>query len=96
MYNYNYNNTYDFVDGVEGAKAYQVRPNSMMLLMDSQQPICYKKQTNSMGQTIAFEIYDLVPHKQETQDVTYVTKAEFNEAIAQLKSLIGGKDNESV
>lgn len=98
MYNYDYRqypyqqNTYAFVDGIEGARAYQVAPNSMMLLMDSQNPVCYKKQTDMYGKTIALEIFDLVPHKQDMSN-EYITKAEFEKAIAELK---GGMKDESV
>lgn len=96
-YNYSYQqNTYAFVDGIEGARAFQCRPNSMMLLMDSMLPICYKKQTDMYGKTVSLEVYDLVPHKNEEQTPIYVTKAEFNEAIEQIKAKLGGKKNESV
>lgn len=82
-------NTYAFVDGIEGAKAYQVKPNATMLLMDSQQPICYKKQVNHLGQTIDFQIFDLVPHQEpKAQQVEYVTLDLFNKEIADLKALI--------
>lgn len=85
---YNYmqpqKNEYAFVDGIEGARAFQVRPNTTMLLMDSNQPICYKKQTDMMGRTVALEIYDLVPH-QDKPPVEYVTKAEFQAFIDSLK-----------
>lgn len=43
-------NVYAFVNGVEGAKSYQVRPNQSVMLMDSEQPLCYMKQSNAMGQ----------------------------------------------
>ena len=82
-------NLYAFVDGIEGAKAYQVKPNSTMLLMDSQQPICYKKQVNSVGQTVDFQVFDLVPHEEKTETkVEYVTIDVFNKEIADLKALI--------
>ena len=83
-------NLYAFVDGIEGAKAYQVKANSTMLLMDSQQPICYKKTVNHLGQTIDFQIFDLVPHQEpKAQKVEYVTLDLFNKEIADLKALIG-------
>lgn len=82
-------NLYAFVDGIEGAKAYQVKPNSMMLLMDSQQPICYKKSVNAMGQTIEFQAYKLVPVEQEqSKQVEYVPLDVFNKEIAEIKALI--------
>lgn len=92
-YNYNYQqNFYAFVDGIEGARAYQVRPGTMMLLMDSNKPLCYKKQVDSMGRTIALEVYELVPY-QEKPPVEYVTKDEFKAFIESFKK---GDKNESV
>lgn len=82
-------NAYAFVDGIEGAKAFQVKPGTMMLLMDSQNPICYKKQVNEYGQTVSFEIYDLVKHVDQTkQSIEYVTKDYFDKEIADLRDLI--------
>lgn len=50
----NYNqprlNYYAFVNGIEGAKSYQVAPNQTMLLMDSDSPTIYMKSANSLGQ----------------------------------------------
>lgn len=52
-YNYgSYNttrNTYAFVNGLEGAKAYPMSPNQMVLLMDSDSPVCFKKQSDNTG-----------------------------------------------
>lgn len=38
-----------FVNGVEGAKAYQLSPNSSVLLMDSDNSKFYVKSTDSLG-----------------------------------------------
>lgn len=83
-------NLYAFVDGIEGAKAYQVKANSTMLLMDSQQPICYKKSVNHLGQTIDFQAFDLVPHQEPKPQpqIEYVSMELFNKEIADLKALI--------
>ena len=51
-YNYPYNtNTYFFVNGLEGAKSFVVQPNQTVLLMDSDAPMCYMKQSNGIGQS---------------------------------------------
>lgn len=42
---------YAFVNGVEGAKGYQIQPNQTMVLMDSDNPFIYMKQANAMGQS---------------------------------------------
>lgn len=43
-------NTYAFVNGIEGAKSYPMQPNQTVMLMDSENPIAYMKQSNGMGQ----------------------------------------------
>lgn len=86
-------NVYAFVDGIEGAKAYQVKPGTKMLLMESQGNVCYLKQVNDQGQTIAFETYDLV--KREAQPISnpnYITKEEFEKEISQIKALLNQED----
>lgn len=39
-----------WVNGTEGAKAFQMQPNQTIMLMDSENPVVYMKQTNGMGQ----------------------------------------------
>ena len=55
--NYPYNNIYQpntnnliFVNGIEGAKSYQIQPSQIVMLLDSDNPIVYKKTSNSFGQ----------------------------------------------
>lgn len=60
-------NTYVFVNGVEGAKSYQMVPNQSILLMDSDNPICYFKTSNAMGQS-TLRFFKLVEVTE--QDVT--------------------------
>ena len=87
---YNYmqpqRNEYAFVDGIEAAKAYRVPFGTMMLLMDSQAPICYRKQVDSYGRTVDFKIYDLVEHV-DKPPVEYATKQEVEELKALIKGL---------
>ena len=54
--NYGYNSypqqqfkQYAFVNGIEGAKAFQMPSNQTMLLMDSDKPIVFMKTTDNMG-----------------------------------------------
>lgn len=44
-------NQYAFVNGIEGAKAFQVPMNQTMLLMDNDNPLLYLKSSNNMGQS---------------------------------------------
>ena len=65
-YSPNFNNsnnvslkTFDYVNGIEGAKAYQVMPNQMIPLFDNDNPIVYLKQANLYGQA-TIKAYKLV------------------------------------
>ena len=78
-----------WVNGSEGAKAFQMIPNQTAMLMDSENPIMYMKQTNSMGQgTIKY--YKLIeiteqdiknqnaPQQNTQPNPEYVLKADFD------------------
>lgn len=47
--NYQQLKQYSFVNGIEGAKAFQVAPNQTMMLMDSDKPIVFMKTTDGIG-----------------------------------------------
>ena len=68
------------VTGIDGAKAYQMNPNSVVPLFDSDNDIMYIKSTDGAGfptiEAFRFEAYE--PTQQPTQN-DYVTRAEFNE-----------------
>ncbi len=44
-------NQFAFVNGIEGAKSFQMMPNQTVMLMDSEKPVVIMKQSNSMGQS---------------------------------------------
>ncbi len=44
-------NNYCFVNGIEGAKAYQLAPNQTMLLMDADRPLIFKKAADNLGKS---------------------------------------------
>ena len=52
-------NRYAFVNGIEGAKAYQILPNTTMLLMDSDSPLTYMKTSDMSGRS-SLRIFKLV------------------------------------
>lgn len=92
-------NTYAFVNGIEGAKAYQVMPNQTVMLMDSDNPIAYMKQANAMGQT-TIRYFKLVEISEEDlrgkpkEQAVYVTKADFDALAKKVESLMPKeKDN---
>ena len=51
MQNYYQRNIYTFVNGLEGAKAYPMMPNQMVLLMDADSPVCYQKTSDAYGKS---------------------------------------------
>lgn len=89
-------NVYAFVNGLEGAKSYQVPANQTVLLMDSEQPVCYMKSANALGQGTLryFRLTEVTendirgmsaPKPQPNAD--YVTKADFESIIKRIEKL---------
>lgn len=79
-------NQYAFVNGLEGAKSFQVPPNQTILLMDSDSPLCYMKSSNSVGQSTLryFKLTEVSEselkgnNSQPQQSQDYVLKADFD------------------
>jgi len=110
MSNYNYQNfqnpyttpqlnQYSYVNGVEGAKAFIVQPNQTMLLMDSNQPVCYMKQSNGIGQA-TIRYFKLVEISEsdlvEPTNEKYVLKSDFDKLMSKIDALTnktGGGEN---
>lgn len=44
-------NQFAYVNGIEGAKAFPMAPDSKMLLMDQNEPVFYMKVSNMLGQS---------------------------------------------
>ena len=90
--------TYAFVNGVEGAKSYMVAPNQSVMLMDSEQPLCYMKQANSIGQSTVryFKLIEI--NESDARNMTsptikalnenYVSKEDFNALKTQIEELV--------
>lgn len=77
------------VTGIEGAKAYQMPPNSVVPLFDADNDIMYVKSTDGAGfPTIRAFAFQPVENPQPN-DQQYVTRAEFENAMMQLKETIG-------
>ena len=94
-------NQYAFVNGIEGAKSYQVMPNQTMLLMDSDNPICYMKQADNLGKSILryFKLEEidesktreLIETKPKENVIEYALKSDIettNKKIEELSKLI--------
>ena len=88
-------NIYAFVNGVEGAKSYQVPANQTVLLMDSEQPVCYMKTANALGQGTLryFKLTEVSENdvrglSNPTQpNIDYVTKTDLEAVIKRIEKL---------
>lgn len=90
-------NQYAFVNGIEGAKSYQVMPNQTMLLMDSDNPICYMKVSDNLGKSYLryFKLEEMDETKTKefleqthTQNVPeYALKSDINALNTKLEEL---------
>ena len=89
------NNGIIWVQGVEGAKAYQMPPNSNVILMDNDDSKFYIKSTDAVGMATlkSFRFEEIVNVKQNSpnnaQNANYVTQEEFTK----LKNDIGNYIN---
>ena len=83
-------NQYAYVNGIEGAKAFIVQPNQTILLMDSNSPMCYMKQSNGLGQS-TIRYFKLVEVSEndliEPTNEKYVLKSDFDKLMAKIDSL---------
>ena len=79
------------VTGIEGAKAYQLPPNSSMPLFDQNSDVLYLKTTDSAGYpTIkAFSFKAVEQADQKPQPVDYVPRSEFDALAHDVKVLVG-------
>ena len=79
------------VTGLDGAKAYlqKMPANSSAVLMDNNENVFYsvKKDTNGMAFPIAIGRFTLETEQEQTS--SYVTKKDFDDFKAELKSLLG-------
>jgi hypothetical protein len=95
--NVNQNNGINWVQGMEGAKAYQLAPNSNIILLDSEQDRFYIKTADNIGmctlRVFDFkEVTDSPTQPVPTVDMSdYVTKQELQEALRNVTK--GGKQN---
>lgn len=88
-------NVYAFVNGLEGAKSYIVPANQTVLLMDSEQPVCYMKTANALGQGTLryFKLTEVsesdvrTPISLNTPQNNFVTKDEFNDLVKRIEKL---------
>lgn len=82
------NNGINWVQGLEGASAYQLPPNSNAVLIDSTRDVMYIKSFDNIGMPTlrTFEFKEVTDKKPEDK---YITRDEFNRF---LDSLGGNRD----
>lgn len=91
------NNGIIWVQGIEGAKAYQLMPNSNAVLLDSENDgVFYIKLSDNVGMcTLRTFRYTEVTNEQPKQNgidlSTYITRAEFDSAIKELKEIFANE-----
>lgn len=79
------------VTGIEGAKAYQLPPNSSMPLFDGNNDLLYVKTTDAAGyptiKMFKFEPVEQTEPIEVTPIVDYVPRAEFDDLAAKVEEL---------
>lgn len=87
--------TYAFVNGIEGAKSYPMAPNQTVMLMDSDNPIAYMKQSNAMGQAtikyfklIETNEAELKGQMSAKSDKEYVLRSDFDVLSTKVDELL--------
>ena len=94
-----------WVQGEAGAKSYLVAPNTTVQLWDSETQTIYLKSADASGmpsmKIIDYTIRNMpqTPTNQQITDVSYVTKAEFDnfkQEVENIKSMIRGNENERI
>lgn len=85
-----------FVNGIEGAKAFQLSPNSNFLMMDSENSRFYVKTTDSLGianiSSYSFTQDEKLPGREVMQNIpantaNFATSEELQEIKASIQSL---------
>lgn len=101
-YPYNYANTggyswsqptnyFAWVQGEASAQAFQVAPNSTVILMDTEKPVLYMKSADSTGRPGQMIKQYLVTEEQylklqnNNDEAGYVSKEDFEKAISEIK-----------
>jgi len=84
-------NSITWVSGEVGAKSYIANPNTSVLLMDSEADVFYIKTTDASGMPLPLRVFDykerIEQPKPNVDMNAYVTKEEFEKALAELKEV---------
>lgn len=81
----NSQNAITWVQGLEGAKSYQIPSNANVILMDSERDgIFYIKSADNIGMT-SIRTFKYSEIKEDAQTSAYITKQELMEILKELK-----------
>ena len=73
------------VTGIEGAKAYQMPPNSVIPLFDANNDVMYIKSTDGAGfPTIKQFTFSPIEEQPQVNEVDYIPRSEFNILVEQV------------
>jgi hypothetical protein len=99
--NFYQNNGVNWVQGEAGAKAWLMAANSTVLLMDSEAPRFFIKQTDQYGMPLPIRVFNYTEVTQGAQigtipsakdeSVEHITKAEFDALTKRVDALEGEK-----
>ena len=93
--NFNQQTNITFVNGIEGAKAFQMSPNSSALLMDSDNSKFYVKSTDSLG-VAKISSYSFTEDEnlcgsnqpsQDTSNIVQLSKEEYDSLVSKVAEL---------
>ena len=88
-------NQQTWVDGIEAARSYPVSPGTTVILLDSQNPIVYKKTADATGRPLPLEVYDLVRHEEiVAEQPAYVKQSDFDSFCSRIEKMIEDIDYE--
>ena len=73
-----------WVQGVEGAKAHPVGAGNTVLMMDSESQTLFIKSADASG-VPSLRVFDYTERTGKVEPSPYITREEFEEAIAKLK-----------
>lgn len=88
-------NQYVFVNGVDGAKAYQVPAGQSIMLMDNDSTLVFMKTANQLGQTSIryFKLGEITEDEAKgINNINYVSRSEFDEIKTKLDKLLKKKE----
>lgn len=91
------NNGINWVQGIEGGKAYQLAPNSNAILMDSENDgIFYIKVSDNVGMCTLrrFRYEEIVDNPNQAQSIDLSQYVKKSELETLLNSMLGGNHNE--